>query len=207
MSQLLKKMYGLTVVLLLLLAIVHLCYCQDTLQGIGLTETVGANGSLAVLQAVARIQQSGVFGSDNDLLRRIAYVETRDGTLEDTFRDGYYGGIWAVDEDKFLTTQMTNLNSRLPIKLQQIQEYLDIDWVEVSWMDFQKPIFSALAARLVLFLADRAIPPTSDLQAQADFWVEYYNQMGAVSEFVSLSSGLEGETDQSCTLCYYNSYL
>ena len=186
---------NLTTVQLVLLFIVYLCYCQDTLQ-----ETVRANGSLAVLQAVARIQQSGVFGSDNDLLRRIAFVETRDGTSEDTFSNGYYGGIWAVDEDKFLMTQMTKANSHLPIKLQQLQRYLEINWTGVSWMDLQKPIFSALAARLVLFLADRAIPPTSDLQAQAEFWVEYYNRMGAVSEFVSLSSGLEGEPDQLCIL-------
>ena len=180
---------------LVLLLIVHLCSCQDASQGTDLTGTVRANGSSATLQAVARIQQSGVFGSDNGLLRRIAYVETRDGTSEYTFQDGHYGGIWAVDEDKFLTTQMTNSSSRLPIKLQQIQEFLGINWTGVSMMDLQKPIFSALAARLVLFLADRAIPPTSDLQAQAEFWVEYYDQMGDVSEFVSLSKGIEGKTD------------
>ena len=90
-------------------------------------------------------------------------------------------------------TQMTNLSSRLPIKLQQIQEFFNINWTGVTWMDLQKPIFSALAARLILFLADRAIPPTSDLQAQAEFWMEYYNEMGDASEFVSLSSGIEGK--------------
>ena len=195
-------MCNLTVALLLLLAIVHLCSCQDTSQATDLTETARANGSSAVLLAVAKIQQSGVFGSDNDLLRQIAYVETRDGTSNDTFRDGYYGGIWAVDEEKFLMTQMTEMNSRLPVKLQQIQEFLEIDWIEVTWMDLQKPLFSALAARLVLFLADRAIPPTSDLRAQAEFWVEYYNPMGDTSEFVSLSSGLEGETNKLCTLYF-----
>ena len=186
-------MYTLTVVLLVFLAILLLCSCQDTSQDTDLTETARANGSSATLLAVARIQQSGVFGSDNGLLRRIAYVETRDGTSNDTFRDGYYGGIWAVDEEKFLMTQMTNLSSRLPIKLQQIQEFFKINWTGVTWMDLQRPIFSALAARLVLFLADRAIPPTSDLHAQAEFWVEYYNPLGDTSEFVSLSSGIEGE--------------
>ena len=193
-------MSTLTVILLVFLAILLLCSCQDTSQGTDLTETVGANGTSAVLLAVARIQQSGVFGGDNDLLRRIAYVETRDGTSNDTFRDGYYGGIWAVDEEKFLMTQMTEMNSRLPVKLQQIQDFLAINWTGVSWMELQKPIFSALAARLILFLADRAIPPTSDLQAQAEFWMEYYNQVGDVSVFVSLSSELEGKTNQLCIL-------
>ena len=173
--------------LLVLLAILQACFCQVTI------ETAKASGPSAVLLAVARIQQSGAFGSDNDLLRRIAYVETRDGTLENTFRDGYFGGIWAVDEQDFLKTQNTQMNSRLPAKLQQIESLLKINWAEVSWMDLQKPIFSALAARLILFLADSTIPPTNNLQAQAEFWVRNYNQMGVPSEFVSLSGGLEGE--------------
>ena len=184
-------MYNLTKYLPMLLAVLPMCFCQ----GIDLTETARANGSMAVLQAVARIQQSGAFGSDNDLLRRIAYVETRDGTSENTFRDGYYGGIWAVNVSDFLRTQNAEMNSRLPSKLRHVEECLEIDWTGVTWMDLQKPLFSALAARLVLFLADRVIPPTSDLQAQAEFWVEHYNPMGDVSEFVSLSSGIEGDTD------------
>ena len=117
--------------MLVLLVILGVCSCQTT----DLTETVRANGTSAVLLVLARIQQSGVFGSDNDVLRRIAYVETRDGTAEDTFQDGYYGGIWAVDESDFLRTQNTEMNSRLPIKLQQIQDFFEIDWIGVSWMD------------------------------------------------------------------------
>ena len=195
-------MYNLTKYLPVLLAVLPMCFCQGT----DFTETVRANGSMAVLQAVARIQQSGAFGSDNDLLRRIAYVETRDGTSEDTFRDGYYGGIWAVNESDFLRTQNTEINSRLPAKLRHVEECLKIDWIGVLWMDLQKPIFSALAARLVLFLAGRAIPPTSDLRAQAEFWVEYYNPMGDTSEFVSLSSGIQGEPDMWSMCHAYDSY-
>ena len=51
-----------------------------------------------MLLSVGRIQQSGVFGNDNDILRRIAYVETRDRVHSGTFREGYDGGIWAVNE-------------------------------------------------------------------------------------------------------------
>ena len=32
----------------------------------------------------------------NGFLRRVAYVETKFGMDEDTFRDGYHGGIWQV---------------------------------------------------------------------------------------------------------------
>ena len=152
----------------------------------------GVNGSAVVLLAVARIQQSGAFGNDNDMLRRLAYVETRDGALPDTFRVGYNGGLWAVDEDPFLQTKNTVLNNRLPVKLQQVEQLLGINWQSVQWMDLRKPIYSALAARLILFTANSAVPSTSDLEAQGRFWIQYYNPGGDLSEFISLSSGLQG---------------
>ena len=40
----------------------------------------GANGTSVVLLTVAHIQQTMVFADDNGMLRRNAYVETRDGT-------------------------------------------------------------------------------------------------------------------------------
>ena len=42
----------------------------------------GSNGTAAVLFAVARVWESSIFPNDNDLLRRIAYVETKDGSRE-----------------------------------------------------------------------------------------------------------------------------
>ena len=152
-----------------------------------------ANGSAPVLSSVARIQQSGAFGSDNELLRRIAYVETRDGTLPDTFREGYNGGIWAVAEESFLRTKDVTANRRLPSKLAQIEELFGIEWENVEWVELRKPLYSALAARLLLFNAKGVIPPINDLEAQATFWVQNYNQDGSASEFVSISSGLQGE--------------
>ena len=58
---------------------------------------INATGPAVVLQAIATLQQSGVFGNDNKILRRITYVETRDGKL--TISND--GRIWAVREDKF----------------------------------------------------------------------------------------------------------
>jgi len=153
----------------------------------------GERGSEAVLFAIARIQQSGAFNDDNNLLRRIAFVETRDGENADTFRDGYFGGIWAVDEVAFLRTKDTSLNSRLPAKLGQIENLLRISWSEAEWEDLRKPLYSAIAARLVLYLVDRAIPNSNSVQAQAEFWRQNYNEAGSVSDFISLTSGLESK--------------
>ena len=125
------------------------------------------------------------------LIRRIAFVETKDGTIGDTFN----GGIWAVDEKKFSVTQNIKGFSRLPAKLQQIERTLNFNWLKVKWSDLGRPLFGAIAARLVLFLASDPTPPATDLVGQALFWVEHYNRNGTVSEFLSRSSGLEGRHD------------
>ena len=55
-----------------------------------------ASGIYVVEAVVKLIYEKCLFGDDKLLLRRLAYVESRDGTDPDTFRSGYYGGIWQV---------------------------------------------------------------------------------------------------------------
>lgn len=51
----------------------------------------------AVVEAVVNIiRQSCLFADDRRFLRRLAYVESQDGTGANAFRPGYYGGIWQV---------------------------------------------------------------------------------------------------------------
>ena len=153
----------------------------------------GGSGSAVVLLSIARIRQSGAFGDDNELLRRIAYVETRDGTTEDTYREGFDGGIWAVTRDAFLDTQDTDANPRLPGRFRAIREQFEIDWPSVTWRELRRPLYSAIAARLVLFIAPvRSIPQASDIAAQAEFWMRYYNPGGSTANFISGANELEG---------------
>lgn len=153
----------------------------------------GGNGSAVVLLAIARLQQSGIFADDNELLRRIAYVETRDGTAENTYRQGYDGGIWAVDENVFHDTQRVDKNPRLRAKLSDIQKLFGVDWSSAEWSDLRKPFYSAIAARLVLYNVPRVIPPADDISGQAELWTSYYRQGGSVSEFVTVANELEGK--------------
>ena len=155
----------------------------------------GGNGSAVVLLSIALIQQSGSFANDNELLRRIAFVETRDGTAEDTYREGFDGGVWAVSREAFLHTQDRNINPRLPGKFEDIREKFQIDWPSVTWRDLRRPLYSAIAARLVLFVAPASIPQTSDIPAQTEFWMRYYNPGGSTATFIAAASELEG------TLC------
>lgn len=48
-----------------------------------------ARGIDVVLATVSLIQGTGIFPDDNRLLRRVAFVESRDGLDGDTFREGY----------------------------------------------------------------------------------------------------------------------
>lgn len=151
-----------------------------------------ANGSAVVLLTIVRLQQTGIFADDNELLRRIAYVETRDGTASNTYRQGYDGGIWAVDQPTFLDTQNVYSRPRLRAKLVQIRNEFNISWNSTNWRDLRKPLFSAIAARLVMYNFPRAIPQASNISAQAELWASYYRQGGSPSEFVAIANELEG---------------
>ena len=59
-----------------------------------------ANGHDVVEAVVNLIRDSCLFADDKRFLRRLAYVESQDGTAASTFRFGYYGGIWQVSVDK-----------------------------------------------------------------------------------------------------------
>ena len=150
----------------------------------------GAKGSAVVLFSIASIKRAAIFSHENELLRRIAYVETRDGSnaeLEDTT-----GGIWAVDENAFERTK-ADTTPLLKLKHEQIRSQFGIDWSTVRRSELQKPLLSALAASLVLFLAPRPIPNHSDIAAQARFWRENYNREGSRDEFIDATTELQGE--------------
>ena len=66
------------------------------------TVTAGASGSDVVHAVVGRIEDgriegSKIFPNDNQFLRRIAYVESKDGADQGTYRSGYNEGIWQVE--------------------------------------------------------------------------------------------------------------
>ena len=168
-------------VLLLLYAFLVSCNARDE------TLTAGASGSAVVHAIVRRIEDSNIFPSDNRLLRRIAYVESKDGTDSGTYRSGYHGGIWQVDEVGFRDTQDNTSHPGLSTKLDKIQETFAINWREAQWEDLRKPLYSGLAARLFLSNIPEDIPIASDIRAQGKYWKEHYNTAdgaGTVDKFV-----------------------
>ena len=158
--------------------------------GQDLTTQAGTNGAAVVSACISRIHQSEIFTSDNEMLRRIAYVETTYGNDADTYRSDYDGGIWAVDENLFDATQNTGPNSSLANLHQQIQSTFSIQWSSVQWSDLRKPLYSALAARLYFYTVPASIPISSTIQSQATYWATYYNPSGSTSNFVTLVNEL-----------------
>ena len=141
----------------------------------------GRGGTDVVLLSVAYIQQTAIFPDENGLLRRIAYVETRDGFLMD--HSSTSGGIWAVGEEAFTNTQ-TIRDFDFGVKLRQIMLVFGVDWEAVQWNELNKPFYSALAARLVLFTASGNIPSDTEVSDQAQFWKDHYSSEGSEEKFL-----------------------
>ncbi|XP_072045520.1 uncharacterized protein [Amphiura filiformis] len=129
-----------------------------------------AHGS-DVTQAAANAV-SNIF-PDKGFLRRTARVESNDGCHPSTFRSGYHGGIFQVDKVGFQDTQNTASHPGLTSKHQAIQKEFGIDWKTVQYSDLQKPLYSAIAARLLLSNKPEAIPST--VAGQAAYWKKHYN--------------------------------
>jgi hypothetical protein len=154
-------------------------------------------GKDVVEAVVDRIRNAKIFEEDFSFLRRIAYVESKDGTDPDTYRDGYCGGIWQVDEIAFKDTQKPESHPGLKAKYDAIKAAFKIDgkdlaWSKVVWDDLKKPLYSGLAARLYLSIVEELIP--ENLDKQAEYWKEYYNTelgLGKPEDFIIAIEALE----------------
>ena len=169
------------------LSIAAFCACAAACLAVDRALIPEASGADVVRSVIERIQRSNIFPPDNQLLRRIAYVESKDGTDPGTYRHGYYGGIWQVDLTGFRATQDTRAHPRLRGRFDRIQEKFGIDWRQVQWQDLRKPLYSGLAARLFLSNIPASIPAASDLRAQGQYWKVHYNSAsgaGTVDKFV-----------------------
>ncbi len=187
-----------------------MCLGRECWTQVDLTLVPREKGSDVVLAVVAKIECSEVFPTDNRLLRRIAYVESKDGTDSDAYRpqDRYYGGIWQIDFAAFQRTQDTNsfpaleeLHSEIAQKIYDGDEA--IEWTAVQWTALEKPLYSGLAARLFLSTIDDDIPAASNVSGQADYWNRHYkNGEGDVEAFTTdVNALLDIESNFSVAVC------
>ena len=177
-------------------------------QAVDDTVIENAMGTDVVIATVSRIEKEEIFPWDKRLLRRIAYVETADG--ESPPSSGNDGGIWNVALEDF---QLTQNNQELASYRQKIYDkFGDVfistinqrNWERSTYEDLNRPLWSALAARLLLIhIADINvdIPTASDISGQAEFWKTYYNEDGNETKFINDVEQLE--RDESKTTFTY----
>lgn len=168
------------------------CVCQS----IDLTTVPETAGIDVVFASVSRIQQANIFLDDNRLLRRVAFAETRDGIDLDTYREGYNGGIWQVDESIFDETQNSANHPELTDIYNRVLGAFGVNWTaEVQWIDLRRPFFSALAARIYFEIVEEDIPNIGDLEGQGQFWKRHFNSnpQDTVQTFVNDVDALELE--------------
>ena len=160
-------------------------------------------GSDVVVATIELLKQLNVFPSTNRLLRRIAYAETRDGVDVGTYREGYDGGIWQVDEHVLLQTQNTSAFTELQPLLTKIQQITGLNWLTLPWNELRRPFFSGMAATIYLTILPEDIPGTGDIEGQARYWKEFYNSdpQDTVKSFVNAVE--EFESIGICTEYYF----
>ena len=172
-----RKQYSILLSIMLEAVIIAVAVhvASATCGGVDLTLVSGNNGSAVVDACITKA--SAVFTTDDQqMLRRIAYVETRYGNDRDTYCGANNnGGIWQLGESKYDITKNISDATLTPL-IQKIYAEFRINWTSTQWSDLRKPFYSALAARLYLQVisTNNPIPLSSDVNTQAKYWVTHY---------------------------------
>ena len=144
------------------------CDCENSI-----IMTNNKNGSIVVQAVIDKVDHLGfTFKNDHSFIRRLAYIETRDGT-----QPHGHGGIWAMNQAK-----LNILNNSYTV-----DEVLDkINTKKCVQIDSEKlvnetymtlPLYSGLAAKIYLEYLLKKFDDDymSDIDTQAHLWFEKYH--------------------------------
>ena len=140
-----------------------------------------ANGSYVVDTVLEIINQSGIFDPDHRFMRRIAYVETRDGTESVIYERACNKrvGIWGLSIN--MLRHMRNRIRQKPTPRLFRAERLICQTFGVNMsgderLNLRNPLVSGIVARFyLLYLRElRVMPLPGCAQGQADYWRKYY---------------------------------
>ena len=109
-----------------------------------------------------------IFMDDNHFIKRVAMVET-------SLNISRKGGLWNVDECAFKATQTKRReNKQLAALHKTVRRTFGVTWSKIKYSDLRRPLYSVLAARIVLEMRERSIP--RGLRNQARLWLETYHE-------------------------------
>ena len=153
-------------------------------------------GEKVVNDVLSFIEYTEIFDSDHQFMRRLAYVETRDGQNLRKDSSGQYG-IWAYNLRDNQTTVVNALRFAASLNFsERVFKRFGINVTELDSRDVKKPLVSGVMARFYLFALNvtenKRIPVT--VPEQATFWHEEYNSRPWRNEihFVNRVQELEG---------------
>ena len=139
----------------------------------------GTSGSEVVNQILDIIECSGVFEDDHSFMRRLAYVETKDGTEGQGTT-----GIWnvTVQHLEAMPYLVVLRNTELSDINDQICTELGVHITRVmrspNSQDLSNPLVSGVVARFYLHyvavINDTQIPPAENISGQATFWKSHF---------------------------------
>ena len=148
----------------------------------------GANGSCVVEAVVKHLENSGIFPPDHGFMRRIAYVETRDGTnitknTNVVIMEHKRVGIWGLTESMLHYMRQKLKQHSHETKYENLAEYseqilrkFDVNMTGNKELNLRIPLVSGIAARFyfeyLTVLKNEELP--EDLARQAIFWASYY---------------------------------
>ena len=168
-----------------------------------------ASGSAVVEEVLHLIQNSDIFPPDHGFMRRIAYVETRDGTniTENTEEDMDHKrvGLWGLTEVILhsMRHQLKQYSSNkkyqtLTAKSEQICEVFGVN-VTSKNLNLRNPLMSGITAHFYLHyltvLRDVILP--ENVSKQASFWASKYHMNGNATTFEDDVMELEGMISQN----------
>lgn len=167
----------------------------------------GEAGTDVVMATIEQLEQLNVFPDTNRLLRRIAYAESRDGVDIATYRSGYDGGIWQVDQLVFLQTQDTDTYPELEPLLLRILQLTGLNWLSLPWNELRRPFFSGMAASIYLAVLPDDIPGPGDIAGQARYWKQFYNSDPLDTKEGFIAAVDELESIGTCACMHTSTYM
>ena len=165
---------------LVFVCLVLACCCLHASNGCPNQRQIsGTSGSEVVNQVLDTIECSGVFEDDHSFMRRLAYVETKDGTEGQGTT-----GIWnvTVQHLKAMNYHVVLGNPKLSKVSDQICTELGVNIMKAvrnnKSQDLSNPLGSGVFARFYLYYVavvnGQEIPPGEDISGQATFWKSHF---------------------------------
>ena len=164
-----------------------------------------AFGSCVVEAVLKQLDDSHIFPPDHGFMRRIAYVETRDGTEpthENVIETGCHKrvGIWGLTSS-MLKNMKNKIRGDIP-KLENVSSHIcrvfGVNMTGHEKLNLRNPLVSGIAARFYI-LYRAVLENISDLPetvaGQAHFWQSTYRKKDPFTEhvrFVERVMELEG---------------